>query len=287
MNFYFVNHNKKKIALSDYPYLFQSGDLLDYNWDYETITGGKNKLKSLKKSPKEFFVKIAVLEEFGIPLEQRREKFKASVDYLVQVFEEDVLDGVEGRLYTETGYYLSCMCIGSKKADWNMGLPVMFNELTILSLNPMWLKDTTYVFRTDISVPSAGEERNLDYPYDFPCDFVSGMTERTIQNTGVAPVDFEITLYGACLNPTVNIGGQTYRVYATIEKGEYLKINSINKKIYKVKVNGEVVNLFHQREREYTPFFRKIKPGLNAVTWSGAYGIDVTLFEERSEPKWT
>jgi alginate O-acetyltransferase complex protein AlgI len=33
--------------------------------------------------------------------------------------------------------------------------------------------------------------------------------------------------------------------------------------------------------------FEKIPSGNNIVVWDGNWGFDITLFEERSEPKWT
>ena len=39
MNIKYVNSNGKEISLTDYPYLFQEGDIIDYNWDYDSENG--------------------------------------------------------------------------------------------------------------------------------------------------------------------------------------------------------------------------------------------------------
>ena len=62
-------------------------------------------------------------------------------------------------------------------------------------------------------------------------------------------------------------------------------INSATKKIYKVKNNGEQVNLYHCQGREFY-IFEKIPPGTLAVAWAGGFGFDIKLLQERSEPKW-
>ena len=84
MDFYFVNHKGKKIDFSDYPYLFQSGDLLDYQYKYTSVEGqGRNVTRGYRKAPKEFQVQIAVLCDFNIPRSERYNEWKEAVNYLV------------------------------------------------------------------------------------------------------------------------------------------------------------------------------------------------------------
>ena len=64
MDFYYVNHKGKRIDLSDYPYLFQSGDILEWTYSYDTSEGERNQTSNFRKSVKEFSVKIAVLCDF-------------------------------------------------------------------------------------------------------------------------------------------------------------------------------------------------------------------------------
>lgn len=127
---------------------------------------------------------------------------------------------------------------------------------------------------------------NKDYPHGYSYDYANGAQNTMLLNEGIADADFEITIYGACVNPMIVIGGHAYSVDTEILTGEYLKINSKEKKVYKVKYDGEVVNQFDFRNREYY-IFKKISAGANNVAWSGMFGFDVTLLEERSEPKWT
>ena len=127
--------------------------------------------------------------------------------------------------------------------------------------------------------------RNKDYPHGYAHDYANGAQNTILLNEGLVDADFEITIYGACANPMIVIGGHSYSVNTELLTGEYLKINSKEKKIYKVKTNGEVVNQFDFRNRDHY-IFKKIGAGANNVAWSGIFGFDVTLLEERSEPKW-
>ena len=60
----------------------------------------------------------------------------------------------------------------------------------------------------------------------------------------------------------------------------------MSKKIYVTAIDGTITNVFNLRSRD-SYIFDKIAPGMSSVTWDGNFGVDITLLEERSEPKWT
>ena len=74
-------------------------------------------------------------------------------------------------------------------------------------------------------------------------------------------------------------------VNIVLESGERLEIDSRTETITKVMAFGEKVNAFHNREKGKT-FFVRIPPGRQNVSWTGKFGWDLTIYEERSEPKW-
>lgn len=108
----------------------------------------------------------------------------------------------------------------------------------------------------------------------------------TLLNEAITDADFEMIVYGKCENPEIMIDGQKYIVHCQLGSGEYLVINSLTKKIYKVKNDGEKVNQYHLQDTDWY-IFQKISSGKHTVSWSGLFGFDITLFERRSEPKWT
>ena len=72
MDFYYVNNRGQRIDLSDYPYMFQSGDLLNWMYTYNTQSSAKRDVTSdYKLAAKEIPVQIAVLCDFSIPLAER------------------------------------------------------------------------------------------------------------------------------------------------------------------------------------------------------------------------
>lgn len=59
-----------------------------------------------------------------------------------------------------------------------------------------------------------------------------------------------------------------------------------DRKIIKVKSDGTEENLFNSKNNE-SSIWEKIPAGLSIVSWNGAFGFDIILFNERGTPRWT
>lgn len=276
MEVYYINSKKQKICFTEKPYILLDGaSIVDYSLSYSMLGKTNNKISIFKNQMKKGNMTVIVEGK-------TRQEYCTNINKLMDVVSCDVELVTPGMLYCGKEYCKGYFVGVKHGTNYNNSKRAEL-ELEFMAENGKWIKETRHVFRTDASMPS--ETANLDYPHDFNYDFYNNLISQKLYNTGIAPVDFELTIYGACLNPAVKLGGHTYRVYASVETGEYLKINSVTKKIYKVKVNGEIVNQFYLRDKD-NYIFKKIPSGNHAVTWSGAYGFDITLFEERSEPEW-
>lgn len=286
MDFYYVNNRGERIDLSDYPYIFQEGNLLDWVYSYNTDSlATRDVTYGYKMAAKTIPVKVAVLCDYTIPLEERKEQWKEAVDHLADVVHADVIDGKDGRLYTDTGFYLSCKIIGSEKTDWRMGLPIMFNTLTVLADKPVWIREETKEFFSQSEVP-APENGFLDYEYDYEYDYTSqkiGTSDWYIDH--YQPSEFKMTIFGPCVNPRVLINGYPYEVFDTFEAGEYIVIDSRENSVVKHLSNGTVQDLYDLRAKEES-VFEPIPSGYLNISWSGSFGFEVTLYIERGEPRW-
>ena len=106
-------------------------------------------------------------------------------------------------------------------------------------------------------------------------------------NEGFVSSNFIITIFGHVYNPTLYIGGHKYSVKVTVGENEYLTIDSMNKTIVLTKDNGEQINCFNDRDRD-SYIFEKIPSGVSVVTSEHeVLQFNLTLLEERGEPKWT
>ncbi len=286
MNFYYINSNNEKVDFSDYPYLFQEGDLLDYSWGYSSRESfNNNKIKYFNKDIAEKSFKLAIVPDFTINKEERDIALKKYADKLLEIFEYDIIKNKDGKLYTNTGYYLSCRIYASEKSSWNLGTPFMFNTLKIVSANPYWTKETLFKFSATNN--NSFSTTGFDYPFDYPIDYQNSLITSQLINTGYAPADFEFTIYGPCINPAFSIGENTYSFDIELGANEYLKIirTEGEKTITKYKQNGETENAFYTRSTDFN-VFEPIPVGELNVAWEGDFDFDINLLERRSEPKW-
>ena len=269
----YKNHMNEVFEFGRDGIFVDTNELHDYEW---SVTKKNNKITAMsyqitnKKLP---IVIICETEAKGVAAKNR----------LLEVTEKDVLALKHGQIIIGD-YYFRCFVTKSQKKDYLTTKRYMTVTLTLTSDFPYWVKETTHTFRKLGEDQSGG--KNLDFAHDYPFDFSSGMGNEKLNNTGFVGTNFRLTLYGPCLDPGVYINGHLYQVFCELYQGDYLTIDSITKKITKIANDGTVSNLFNLRNRD-SYIFEKIPPGQNTVIWDGDFGVDVTLLEERSEPRWT
>ena len=265
----YKNHVNEVFEFGKDGIFVDTNELHDYEW---TVTKKGNRIASLDYAISKRKLPIVIIcdtEEKGI---QARNK-------LLEVVEKDVLAMQHGKIILN-GYYFKCFVTKNQKKDYLVTKRWMEVTLTLTTDFPYWVKENTTSFST---TASGG---GLDYSHDYPFDFSSGMNVREVKNTGFVASDFRLTIYGACSNPGVYVNGHLYQVNCDVGENEYLTIDSVAKKVFLTANDGTITNVFNLRNRD-SYVFEKVAPGRNAVTWEGDFGFDITLLEERSEPKWT
>ena len=108
---------------------------------------------------------------------------------------------------------------------------------------------------------------------------------QTVDNTSFYPSDFTLTIYGPCAEPMVTVGENVYLVHTDLAKGDYLVIDSRNRKITRVLNDGTRINDFAKRDKEHY-IFEKIPQGIQPVSWESNFDFDISILDERGEPKW-
>lgn len=265
----YVNHINEVVDFGVYGVYVNTSDLHDYEWK---VTSKGNKISSLKYGVQSRKLPVIIMcdtEEEGI----------ATRNKLFETFEKDVLAMQHGKIIVGN-YYFKCYVTKSTKSDYQNSMRYMSITLTLSSDYPYWVKESQNAFG---AVAQTGE--GLDYPFDFVYDYFTDIASTALNNTSFVASNFKLIVYGACANPAINIAGHMYQVDCEVGEGEYLTVDSTTKKIFVTKNDGTIVNCFNSRNKN-SYIFEKIPSGNNAVTWSGEYGFDVILMEERSEPKW-
>lgn len=296
MEIYYVNGNGEKLDFMKWPYLIQSHDLFDYGWSYATKSG---EVLQYTKDVTEKTITLNISAD-------TKETYYNAINHFYDVVERDVIENVPGKLYVGE-QYLMCNIIASKKLDWSKGVEYLKNTVAVIPRYPFWRTEKMFVFPPDKSsniqsvpiktgdiyknqvtedvLPSTDE--NTIHPlFDLPFDFIKICGRRILENTSFVACDFIMTIYGFVDNPSILIGGHLYAVVATIYEGEQLIINSADHTVKKIGRLGDITNLYNAREKQYS-VFKKIPPGVQTISWSGNYGIDIQLIYERSEPMWS
>lgn len=275
MEIYYVNHAGQRVDFTGENYkMLAVSDLFDYRWEYTTTGVSTFHIASFNKRFVERLVPLVISAE-------TKAEYYQKITIFLEIIDSDVSSGVPGRLYVgET--YLQCFFVASEKPKRYLNTRTTTINLRLIAENGNWICEERKRF---LPVAASVREDGLDYPHDYTFDFCSNLTNQRMVNSNYAASDFEMIIYGPCLNPAISVGMHTYEVEADLRTGEYMVVNSLAKKVYKTKNDGEQVNLFYARGRDYY-IFEKIPSGAVSVSWSGSFGFDITLLSERSEPVW-
>ena len=267
----FKNHMGETIDFGEGGLYVNCNELHSYKWNY---SAKNNRISYFSRDVKEKKIPVVI-----VPPHNRSEGNNI-MNRLMELGDRDVLSKQPGRI-TIGDYYLDCYLFANEKSQYDLRLGVFYADLTVVTDKPAWIKETTQIFNDD----TQGADF-LDYEYDYPYDFTSPGKLQRLTNLGFYDSDFKMVIYGEVTNPTIYIGGHEYSVTGHIGSREYLEIDSREKTVYKVDNYGNKTNYFSRRNKN-SYIFQKIPAGVSSVSWQGTYRFDVTLFEERSEPKWT
>lgn len=257
---YYENSNGEKLNLMRSPYHVVEADWYDADW--EETSGGYEKTVSI--------------DVFG-----KRDEFISNMENLYNIIAVDSENGVYGKLYVNDTY-LRCMASRSKKSGWK-GYVYSEVDITFKAPSLEWIHEAKKSF---FPQEEAVSTEGLDFPFGFEFDFAEN--KRGVEQWNVDHItssDFKMIIFGPCINPRILINGYPYEVTATLEKQEYMVIDSIEQTVTKYMANGTSANLFNERGFDYS-VFERIPPGLLTINWSGDFGFDLTLFLKRREAKW-
>ena len=264
----FENHNGKTITFGDgYGFYVNENELRDYEWEYTTAN---NRIKSITRGVVEKKVPIVITgTDVGATNELK--------NMLANYADEDVYANEKGRFWIGD-YYLSCFIVSSKKSKYSSTDKFVKIDLGIVTDQPYWTKEDTTLFRVTSSEAQGGIEEPYDYEYDY-----GSFTSETIVNNNYSESNVKLVVYGACDEIDVYIGDNRYHIEESLEATEYAVIDTREKKAYKMALDGTKESIFGKRDRDWD-LFAKVAVGTNVVQRDGY--IDITLYDERSEPLW-
>ncbi len=268
-NIKYINHLKEVFEFDKNGVFANENNLRDYIWK----SVGNHQIKRFKKEIVQKKLPVMIVSD---NMEIRNKLF--------EVTEKDILAQKYGRIVIGD-YYLNCYITGIKKKKYLINEKYIELDIIITTDYPYWIKEKKSVFNILLEELHPGEKRNFDYNYDFNFDYSNGLKKSSLVNDSFKSIPFKLDIYGPCVDPVIIINNHIYKLNTELKNGEYAEINAIDKTIFKVDVSGKRINIFNLREKEHY-IFKNIESGTNDVNWDGTFGFDITLYEERSEPKW-
>lgn len=272
---YISAQNETFVLNKGYDCSIKSCEAYESKWIYESVKlqYGLN-ITSFGKEP---IVLPIVLKYQGT-----RQNVDTNLENFFRACEADIINMTPGQLWIGdqylNGYFIQRSTVNVSE--------YYGREQTLSFLSPygFWLhqEKRSFFSQAEDSSASAGLDYDYDYNYDYATEAGSGV-QWYIDH--FASSDFEMVIYGPAVNPLININTHAYQIFDTLEPGEYAVINSENNTVVKHRTNGTQKNIFDLRSKEES-IFEPIPGGENIFNWNGSFGFDITLFLERSEPKW-
>lgn len=264
----YINSSMESVELNGAGIKLRDANFFRKIWTPEK----NNKRYNYIKEPLEYKMIIEVVGTF---------KFKReTLDKIFEVTEKDLISSKTGRLFFND-WYLNCNITESK--TYPSESPIgMISEMIVFAEDAIWIKESTKQFFPQSSVDVSD---GLDYDFDYEFDYApeqAGVERWYIDH--YASSDFNMIIYGPCVDPKILINGYPHQIYTDLEESDYLIIDSRKHEITKHMANGTTANLYNSRSFEHS-VFEKIPCGDVVFNWPGNFGFDVTLFLERSEPE--
>lgn len=206
-----------------------------------------------------------------------------------EIIEKDVIYKNEnpkskktGRLYIGD-YYLPGFFISASSSYYLLMKNFLSKQLVFVPSHENWIREKVFtIFGSD----SSEEDVGIEFPFDFPFDYESNNKLTVINNDSISASKFKIIITGPAGNPCISIGNAMYNVDVYLLENEYLTIDSFNEEIFITTQSGQKVNCFSKINENFN-IYEPIAPGKISISTNQNMCVEITLYQERSEPEWT
>lgn len=155
---------------------------------------------------------------------------------------------------------------------------------------PFWIEEQFVQIR-----PSDGAEGEQPdyvkrykpaYPYPYAYPYAKNATYLSVNSA--LDSNFKAVIYGPTQEVKFNINGHRYQINHSLRVGQIMVLDTrdttpLDRKCYIINENGTIENAFDYRDTA-SSIFKKIPSGNIIFNYTRTYGIDLTIFQERSAP---
>lgn len=286
-NIYYLSSSGKKFNLLSFDSAkLQTAKFHQVSWKPEVI---KRRFGSrVSRMTKDSETIPCVFKFKGNPAQR-----KALIDAFIFETEWDCFHEKPGRIYWNDQYIEVYLTVHDTYPD-GLGLAYTTLEASFYAPYPFWVEELQVVLRP--SGESAGEfpvnvkgypaARSYRYGYEYSYPYSPLSTYFTVDS----PLDaeFKAVIYGPANNVTFYINGHKYQVNHSLRANQVMVIDSREttppeERCYIIYENGVIVNVFNDRATD-SPLFTPISGGSAVINYSRGFGIDLTIYQERSAP---
>ena len=268
--FVYINSQNEEVNfLGEDIIITNADDIYSNSWKTETVY---NKICGFKKKTSNYKIGIAICKK------NTSEIFNSISD----IFEKDIIKKEPGTLVCDD-WYIKGYFTEKKVSSYIKMANYIAYEYAFTPDEASWHKECRYVYRINDKEKS---DRGLNYPYDFPYDYISEISSSNLNNLSAFDADFIMTVYGPVIDPKVLINNHIYQIFGEITGNEYITINSKEKTIIRTAENGEKINEFANQNKE-SRIFENIPSGSNTIIINPNANVDIVLLYERSDPEWS
>ncbi len=273
---YYRNNAGDEIHFDKPPYSIASTDIFDSLCTLNAVPRPLSEGCRVIGKYRECDSRTLKINVFG----QTQDEHNAAINRLAEVIGRDLESLSAGKLYVN-GQYLLCYINTSEKqisTNWSTCTSV---TLMITPEYPYWCTERkfSYYVRDDSS-----KVGGMKYPRKYLGRYTPEKSLNLV-NSHYAPCPMIISIYGPAESPTLHIGDILCGLDVTLGEGEYAVINQMTREIYLCNVQGEIQNIFDKRNKS-GDVFAFAPSGSSQLHFSGNFGIDIIIAEQRSEPLW-
>lgn len=203
--------------------------------------------------------------------------------------EYDITHKTPGKIIWDKDY-INCYFVESNTHPDEDGAIYTLNEGVFYAPYPFWIEEKIVeVYPIDsgaVLEDTKGyvpDENRYGYPYGYG----GARTTVYVDVDSYADCDFKLIAYGPASDVQWTIDNHIYKVDYSIRANQYMVIDSRqntppDRQCYVVNESGIITNVFNYRVGE---LFKKISSGNLLLNYPRTYGIQLTIFIERSEPR--
>jgi hypothetical protein len=219
---------------------------------------------------------------------------KTKIDDFIYQTEKDIAVLKPGRIYWDEQYIEAYLTVHDTHPvdDGKLWTEIVGQ---FYCAYPFWIEEKTLIIRPSEqstsglpdNVKGFPEDRSFVYGYEYAYPYAGTAVAFTADSA--LSSNFRAIIYGPCTDVQFFIAGHKYKIDYGLRNEQYMVIDTrdylaIEDRCYVVSENGSHLNVFDYRDPE-SLLFHKIPPGPNVLNYARTYGIDLTLFQERSAPK--